>query len=112
MVASKSHFSIISLSNVIADKLHLLLRITDKLLQNVVDEILERDALDDFDKARGQPKGIHLAKLVKAINDLGIPFSVWNKKNADGSESNVKEFTKPPWLSEKETSERTSFQIK
>ena len=83
----------ISLSNVIADELHLLLRITDKLLQNVVDEILERDALDDFDKARGQPKGIHLAKLVKAINDLGIPFSVWNKKNADGSESNVKEFT-------------------
>lgn len=34
---------------------------------------------------------VHLAKLVKSINDLGILFSVWN--NADGSNSQVKEFT-------------------
>lgn len=49
--------------------------------------------MEDFDKPRGQPKGIYLTKLVKAINDLGISFSVWNKKKADGSESQVKEFT-------------------
>ena len=83
----------IPLTHVIPDELHLLLRITDKLLQNIIDEVLERDAVEDFDKPRGQPKGIYLTRLVKAINDLGISFSVWNKKNADGSESQVKEFT-------------------
>jgi len=30
---------------------------------------------------------------VKARNHLGTSFSVWNKKNADGSESQVNEFT-------------------
>ena len=83
----------IPLTHVIPDELHLLLRITDKLLQNIIDEVLERDAVEDFYKPRGHPKGIYLTRLMKAINDLGISFSVWNKKNADGSESQVKEFT-------------------
>ena len=83
----------IPLPNVIPDELHLLLRITDKLLQNVIDEVLERDSVEDFDKPRGQTKGAHLKNLVQAINDLGISFSVWNKRNPDGSESQVNEFT-------------------
>ena len=83
----------IPLSNVIADELHLLLRITDKLLQNIIDEVLERDAIEDFNKPRGRLKEVYLAKLVKNINGLGISFSVWNKYNADGLESNIKEFT-------------------
>ena len=83
----------ISLTNVIPDELHLLLRITDKLLQNVIDEVLERDAVDDFSKPRGQPKGIHLSNLVKTINSLGISFSIWNKRDADGKETQIKEFT-------------------
>ena len=66
----------IPISNVIPDVLHLLLRITDKLLQNVIDEVLERDAVEDFERPRGQPKGVYLNGLVKAINDLGISFSV------------------------------------
>jgi len=83
----------IPLTNVIPDELHLLLQITDKLLQNVIDKVLERDAVEDFSKTRGQTKGINLSKLVKAINFLGILFSIWSTKNADGSESQVKEFT-------------------
>jgi len=84
----------IPITHVIPDELHLLLRITDKLLQNVIDEVLERDAVEDFEKPRGQPKGIFLNRLVKAISGrVGISFSIWNKRNADGSESQVKEFT-------------------
>lgn len=83
----------IPVTNVIPDELHLLLRITDRILQNVIDEVLERDAIDDFQKARGQPKGVFIAKLITSINDLGISFSIWNKKNADGSESQIKDFT-------------------
>lgn len=70
--------------------LHLLLRVTDKLLQNVIDEVLEKDAVKDFTKPRGQPKGINLGKLVATINSLGISFAIWNKRNADGSESQIK----------------------
>ena len=83
----------IELTNVVPDELHLLLRVTDVLLKNVIDEAVEHDAIGDFQKNRGQRKGIHLDKVVKSINDIGISFSIWNKKNADGSESNLKEFT-------------------
>lgn len=74
----------------------LLVRITDKLLQNKIfsDEVLEKDAIEDFNKPRGIPREVYLTKLVKKINDLGLSFSVWNKKkNADGSENDIKEFT-------------------
>ena len=71
----------------------MLLRITDKLLQNAVDEVLERDAVEDFKKKRGTPKGVHLTKVDNCINSLSISFCVWNRKNKDGSDSQVKEFT-------------------
>ena len=45
----------ILLTNVIADELHLLLRITDKLLENI-DEVLEKDAIKYFNKPKGRPK--------------------------------------------------------
>ena len=56
-------------------------------------ELLEKDTIKDFNKPRGRPKEFYLTKLVKNINDLGLSFSVWNKKNADGSERDIKEFT-------------------
>jgi hypothetical protein len=40
----------IPLTHVIPDELHLLLRIADRILQNVVDEVMERDSEDDFGK--------------------------------------------------------------
>ena len=60
---------------------------THRLLENIITKVLERDAIADFKKTCRQPKKIYLAKLVASVNELGIPFSVWNKKNADGSES-------------------------
>ena len=50
-------------------KLLLLLQITDKLLQNVIDKVLERDAVENLLKPRGQTKRVHLNKLVKVINE-------------------------------------------
>jgi len=58
-----------------------LLGVTDKLLQNVIDEVQERDAIEE-----GQPKERYLRRLVKEMNELGISFSIWNKTNADSSE--------------------------
>ena len=83
----------IDLDHVLADELHLLLRVTDRMLQNVVDEILEKDAIEDFNKPKGQPKGVLLKKFVDDVNSLGVTFFVWYKKNEDGSRSNVLEYT-------------------
>ena len=81
------------LDHVVPDELHLLLRITYRILQNVIDEILERDSITDFNNPSGQPKGLLLKQFVKDVNDLGVTFSVWYKRNADGSSSNILEYT-------------------
>lgn len=83
----------IALDHVVPDELHLLLRITDRLLENIVEEVMEKDSVNDFNKPKGHPKGVGLTNLVKAINDCGVPFKVWYKKNADGSRTNVVNYT-------------------
>ena len=75
----------IDLDHVVPDELHLLLRIADRLLENIINEILERDSIADFNKPKGSPKGLLLQNFVKDVNDLGITFSTWYRKNADGS---------------------------
>lgn len=82
----------INLTKVIPDELHLLLRITDRLLENIIDEVVHRDESQEFLNPRG-PKQVFLTKFVNSVNSLGISFSVWNKKNADGSISNIKDCT-------------------
>ncbi len=47
-------------------------------------EVMDHDSHNDFLKTNQEPKGIFLDKLIKCINDLGIPFSIWEKVNADG----------------------------
>lgn len=55
--------------------------------------MLERNAIEDFNKRRGGPKEVYFTKLVKNIIDLAYHSQFETKKNADGSESNIKEFT-------------------
>ena len=81
----------IELDHVVPDELHLFLRVTDRLLENVIDEIIEQASIADFNKPNTQPKGQLLKNFVENINELGVPFSVWYKKNSDGSSSNIPE---------------------
>lgn len=83
----------IELDYVILDELHLLLRITDRLLDNMLTECEERETNENFTKSSRENKSNYTNDLVKIINQMGITFSVWNKKNADGSASNQKECT-------------------
>lgn len=102
----------ISLDHVVADELHLLLRVTDRLLQNVIDEILEKDAIEDFTKPKGHTKGVNLKKFVEDVNNLGaVTFSVWYKKNEDGSNSNIFRLHKPCWCTKKSTFRKIAFQV-
>jgi len=88
----------IDLDHIIPDELHLLLRVTDRLLKNLVLEVCERDALKEFSKTQEKTQdkseaGQFEKKLVKAINDCGVSFSIWRQKNADGSLSDIRDFT-------------------
>lgn len=69
----------ISLHHIVLDELHLLLRITDVLVGNLIEDAMERDDQEDFLKKRGEPKGRHLRHLTQVINSCGITFSVWGK---------------------------------
>ncbi|XP_048587411.1 uncharacterized protein LOC125570187 [Nematostella vectensis] len=83
----------IELDHVILDELHMMLRITDRLTENLIIEVMEKDSKEDMHKPRGECKGIGLDKLIKAINDIGITFNVWEKLNADGKSSKQKDWT-------------------
>ena len=83
----------ISLDHVILDELHLMLRVTDRLMENLIKEVMERDNKADINKGRGEEKGLYLKKFVKEINETGITFNVWEKKNADGAGSGLYDWT-------------------
>ena len=57
-----------------------MLRVTDRLMENLIKEVMERDNKEDFNKRRGEERGLHLKKFVKEINEAGITFNVWEKK--------------------------------
>ena len=65
----------IELDDIIPDELHLMLRITDKLTENLIREVMEKDS-----KARNKEKGTNLRIVIETINELGITFSLWEKK--------------------------------
>lgn len=66
----------IELDHIVLDELHLMLRITDTQLENLVMEVMDHDSHNDVTKSNREPKGFFLHKLVKCINDLGIPFPI------------------------------------
>jgi hypothetical protein len=82
-----------SIDHVILDELHLMLRISDRLTENLIKEVMEHDSEADFLKKHGDPKGVYLNKLVTVINSLGISFSVWEQSSADRKESGTYDWT-------------------
>ncbi|XP_028394380.1 uncharacterized protein LOC114518556 [Dendronephthya gigantea] len=83
----------IPVENIILDELHLMLRITDKLLDNLVKEALQRDYKENRNKAPRDRQSLNLQNLVDTIRSCGVSFSVWEKLDADGRGSGVYDFT-------------------
>ena len=77
----------IELEHVILDELHLMMRVMDRLTENLITEVMDRDGQVDLSKGKGEEKGIYLETLITTIKNLGISFSIWEKKNADGKGS-------------------------
>ena len=76
----------IPLDHVVIDELHLMLRITDVLKDNLIREAIE---IDSKAGVRNFMKGPRLKQLVAAFNQCGVSFQVWEKTNADRSSTCV-----------------------
>ena len=74
----------IDLDHVILDELHLMLRVVDVLIDNLLEDVLEWDKNVDICKRRSEKRGEHLENLVSTIRSCGVSFQVWQKSNADG----------------------------
>ncbi|KAJ7369993.1 hypothetical protein OS493_034939 [Desmophyllum pertusum] len=61
----------IELDHVILDELHLMMRVTDRLTENLIVEVMERDSNADVAKGRGEKKGLYLETLINTIKMLG-----------------------------------------
>ena len=75
----------IDLNHIVIDELHLMMRVVDVLLRNIIEETVNKDQKE---KIRGpvqnSEKNKNLNELVNAIKQCGVSFSVWETKMKDG----------------------------
>ena len=82
--------------HIVLDEVHLLLRMADVLMNNLIEDAIERDDKESVLMAQRREKlerGKHLRKLAETINSCGVKFNVWEKKNADGKGSGTVDWT-------------------
>ena len=73
----------IDLDHVVPDELHMLLRVMDVLLENVIHHVVQ---LDIQATRKADPlQGPTLVKLVSLIQSCGVPFRIWSKDSIDRS---------------------------
>jgi len=63
----------ISLDHIILDELHLMVQVTDVLIGNIIEGVMQWDEKESFLTPTGKKK-IHLDKLTQAINSCGYHF--------------------------------------
>ncbi|XP_065887713.1 uncharacterized protein [Dysidea avara] len=74
----------IELDHVIPDELHLLLRITDVLLRNLISTAVAHDKCEMRSKWKLN-KGPMINSILKNIRRCGIPFNIWNNNEENKS---------------------------
>ena len=73
----------VELSHVVADELHLLLRITDVLIQALLDTAVAHDHHMARGRRRVKPQdGPMVQSLIQAIQSCNVNFYVWEDKKA------------------------------
>ena len=70
----------IDLDHVVLDELHLLLRVMDVLLNNIIQEVISWDQKENFNKKKSERRNTHLTKLQETIRSCGVSFDIWEKK--------------------------------
>ena len=84
----------IPLTHIVVDELHLLLRVTDVLTRNLVEECLEWDEHETITKGAIAPtRRYHVKELTDTISSCGVTFSVWEKLNENHQGTGKYEYT-------------------
>jgi len=83
----------IELDHIVLDELHLLLRIVDVLLKNIILDVKQWDLREDPKKKRGEPKKVHKCNLQYTIRSCGVTFEIWEKPDANGKTAGEYDFT-------------------
>ncbi|XP_048584929.1 uncharacterized protein LOC116603099 [Nematostella vectensis] len=79
--------------HILIDELHLMLRVTDILIDNAIEDAMQWDEKEKISKRSNKGSTSHLSQLVQTIRSCGVSFQVWEKLNADGRGSGTYDFT-------------------
>ena len=81
----------IKLDHVIPDELHLMLRVTDVLIEAAISTVTAHDNHQHHTQRLGRRRTVFnlldramLQKLITAINSCGVQFRIWKDKNDAG----------------------------
>ena len=83
----------IPLDHIVVDELHLMLHVTDILVENLVHKCIEWDKDDDLDNKKEAATGLHLKSLIQVIRSCVVSFDLWEQRNADGKASGKHDWT-------------------
>ncbi|PFX29308.1 hypothetical protein AWC38_SpisGene5996 [Stylophora pistillata] len=74
---------------------HLMLHVTDVLISNLIEDVMQWDEKDNFlsEKKSTSSQQKHLDNLIQGIRSCGVSFSIWEKRNADGKGSGTWDWT-------------------
>ena len=84
--------------HVVVDELHLLMRRTDVLFRNVVEDAVRLDKKENFDKRSNSVKNRHRSELVHSIQSCGIHFRIWKGRKNDGFGDSFKNIAWTYWI--------------
>ena len=80
--------------HIVLDELHLLLRILDILICNLIFAMVRLDIHDSQQGSRSSSASTtHLQQLVSTIRECSISFNVWEKKDSDRKQSGKYDWT-------------------
>ena len=65
----------------------------DVLERNVINYAIEKDVQQNLNKVPSARKNEYLQNVIDAVNNCGVSFSVWHKKNENGGNSDVYDWT-------------------
>ena len=70
--------------HIVLDELHLLLRILDILIRNLIYEMVRLDTHDSQRASRSRSASVtHLQQLIGTVRECGLSFNVWEKQDGD-----------------------------
>ena len=87
--------------DVVIDELHLLLRITDILIRNLIFEMVRLDKRGSVSGA-GRSSQQNLTSFVKAVRSCGVSFDVWEARDGDGKPLGKYQWTALPGRDKKQ----------